>query len=162
MGFYRKNNFIASLVEMALFHRVDYTFVGLLILYSRSMLLSGGNERQALKKFSIAAFCLNRAFTRGVPAGTKGALNKYDRIVRMLPNDSNSSLPSILNVTREQSSARRTRSRMMGLANKESSQVLWTTSVLCPLSIISDVYSSIALLLSPVNDIWVLMCCSIF
>jgi hypothetical protein len=50
---------------------------------------------------------------------------------------------------RLQSSARITRSRMMGLANRESSHVLWITIVLWPPSRISEVYSSIARLLSP-------------
>jgi len=47
------------------------------------------------------------------------------------------------------SSARMTRSRMMGVARRESSHVLCSTMVLCPPIQISDVYSSIARLLSP-------------
>jgi hypothetical protein len=40
---------------------------------------------------------------------------------------------------------------MMGLANSESSHVLWITSVLWPPRSISEVYSSIARLLSPIK-----------
>jgi hypothetical protein len=47
------------------------------------------------------------------------------------------------------SSARSTRSRMIGAARSESSQVLCSTMVFLPPMKISDVYSSIALLLSP-------------
>ena len=46
-------------------------------------------------------------------------------------------------------SARSTRSRMMGAARRESSQVLCITMVLRPPMKISLVYSSIARLLSP-------------
>lgn len=57
--------------------------------------------------------------------------------------------PSALNWMRVLSSARRTKSRMMGAAKSESSHVLWSTMVFVPPMNISEVYSSIALLLSP-------------
>lgn len=50
---------------------------------------------------------------------------------------------------REHSSPSMARSRMSGAAKRESSQVLWMTSVLWPPIMISLVYSSIARLLSP-------------
>lgn len=52
------------------------------------------------------------------------------------------------------SSARRTRSRMMGAARSESSQVLCSTMVFFPPMKISEVYSSMALLLSPTYGIY--------
>uniref|UniRef100_A0A6B0UBU2 Putative secreted protein n=1 Tax=Ixodes ricinus TaxID=34613 RepID=A0A6B0UBU2_IXORI len=58
-------------------------------------------------------------------------------------------LPATLNSIRSQSSAKTNRSMMRGAASKESSQVLWTTMVLWPPSMISLVYSSMARLLSP-------------
>jgi hypothetical protein len=64
---------------------------------------------------------------------------------------SESGSPTFRNWMRLQSSARITRSRMMGLANSESSHVLWITSVLWPPRSISEVYSSIARLLSPIK-----------
>lgn len=57
--------------------------------------------------------------------------------------------PSALSWILLLSSASKTRSKMMGAANKESSHVLCKTMVLFPPMNISDVYSSMALLLSP-------------
>jgi hypothetical protein len=65
---------------------------------------------------------------------------------------SESGSSALRNWMRLQSSARITRSRMMGLANRESSHVLWITIVLWPPSRISEVYSSIARLLSPTEN----------
>lgn len=53
---------------------------------------------------------------------------------------------------RVHNSARITKSRMMGVAKRLSSHVLWTTRVLWPPIIISDVYSSMARLESPVGE----------
>ncbi|KDR18214.1 hypothetical protein L798_06965 [Zootermopsis nevadensis] len=64
---------------------------------------------------------------------------------------SESGSPALRNWMRLHSSARITRSRMMGLANSESSHVLWITKVLWPPRRISDVYSSMARLLSPIK-----------
>lgn len=60
-------------------------------------------------------------------------------------------LEFILKITlmREQSSARITKSRIIGAASSESSHVLCNTNVLCPPIMISLVYSSMARLLSP-------------
>jgi hypothetical protein len=65
---------------------------------------------------------------------------------------SESGSSALRNWMRLQSSARITRSRMMGLASSESSHVLWITIVLWPPSRISDVYSSMARLLSPIEN----------
>jgi hypothetical protein len=43
-------------------------------LYSRIMLFSGASPTQALMMFSSIALCFARAFTTGVPGGTRGAL----------------------------------------------------------------------------------------
>lgn len=121
------------------------------------MLSSGGNDKQARRMFSMAVRCRNKAFTTGVPWGTSGALQRYDKIESTLWKPENSSSSStesaLLKVMREQSSAKMTRSRMMGVARSESSHVLWITIVLWPPSMISEVYSSMALLLSPEKDV---------
>lgn len=122
-------------------------------MHSSSMLCSGGMPIQALSIFSIAQRCLKSALTTGVPRGTRGAFNRYERIERTLRNPINSSSgrSARLKLMREQSSDSSTRSRIMGLARSESSQVLCTTMVFWPPIRISDVYSSIARLLSPVT-----------
>ncbi|KAL2726278.1 hypothetical protein V1477_018092 [Vespula maculifrons] len=97
--------------------------------FTTSILFSGGNERQALNMFSIAARCLNNAFITGVPFGTNGALHKYESIERTLskPRNSSSFWSMCRKVIREQSSASNTKSKMIGLASKESSHVLCIT-----------------------------------
>jgi len=57
--------------------------------------------------------------------------------------------PSALNSMRVHNSASSTRSKMRGAANNESSHVLCIAMVFLPPINISDVYSSMALLLSP-------------
>ncbi|KAL2717114.1 hypothetical protein V1478_012814 [Vespula squamosa] len=59
-------------------------------IFTTSILFSGGNERQALNMFSIAARCLNNAFITGVSFGTNGALHKYESIERTLSKPRNS------------------------------------------------------------------------
>lgn len=71
--------------------------------------------------------------------------NKKIKIVETTKLTSPSALSWILLL----SSASKTRSKMMGAASKESSHVLCKTMVLFPPMNISDVYSSMALLLSP-------------
>jgi len=101
-------------------------------LCSSNILSSGGNDKQARKMFSIAVRCRNKAFTTGDPGGTNGALQRYDKIESTLwkPENSSSSESALLKVMREQSSAKITRSRMIGVARSESSHVLWITIVL--------------------------------
>merc|ERR1719326_1808830 len=62
--------------------------------------------------------------------------------------DENEVMLPVLYSMREVISARSTRSRMSGVASSESSHVLCITIVLCPPMKISEVYSSIARLLS--------------
>ena len=47
-------------------------------LCSMAMWLSGGSPTHALSTFSMAARCRDSALTRGAPAGTSGALHRYD------------------------------------------------------------------------------------
>ncbi|BAT10554.1 Os10g0369950 [Oryza sativa Japonica Group] len=73
-----------------------------------------------------------------------------ERMVLILHNEQNGHWILVL------SSARRTRSRMMGAARSESSQVLCSTMVFFPPMKISEVYSSMALLLSPTYGIYLM------
>ena len=47
-------------------------------LCSMAMWLSGGSPTHALRTFSMAARCRESALTSGAPAGTSGALHRYD------------------------------------------------------------------------------------
>lgn len=85
-------------------------------------LLNGINNDPHLMMFSMQALWRKKALTTGVPAGTKGALQRKDRSARTLWKDWKSSSPWGRTVTRWQSSVRITRSRMIGLANRESCQ----------------------------------------
>lgn len=125
--------------------------VGSLSLYSRSKWLTGGKPRQPLKRFSMHCLCLARAFTTGAPRGTSGALHKQLRIDNTELNGWQV-VTKLLKMRKEilwQSSVRTMRSRMRGDASKESSHVLWQTIVFFPFIMISEVYSSMARLLSP-------------
>ena len=64
-----------------------------------------------------------------------------------------------LNVILWQISARMTRSSMIGDASSESSQVLWSTIVDLPPIMISEVYSSMARLLSPTYGTYLITTC---
>ena len=113
------------------------------------MLFSGASPTQARKMFSSIARCLASAFTTGVPRGTSGAFVRYDSSTETgwKPRYSESAGDWIS--MRVESSAMRHMSRMSGAANSESSHVLCITMVDRPPMKISDVYSSIARLLSP-------------
>lgn len=70
--------------------------------------------------FSMHALWLKKAFTTGVPVGTRGALQRKASRAKTLWKDWNSSSPCGRTVIRWQSSVRITRSRIIGLANRES------------------------------------------
>lgn len=73
-----------------------------------------------LRMFSMHALWLKKAFTIGVPVGTRGALQRKASRAKTLWKDWNSSSPCGRTVMRWQSSVRITRSRIIGLANRES------------------------------------------
>lgn len=123
--------------------------LGRSILCSRSMWFCGGSPMQALRMFSIQLRWRKRALTTGLPGGTSGALKRKPSSDSTGWKPCGSGSVSVQKLTRWHSSVSMARSSMMGAARSESSQVLCSTSVLVPPSISSDVYSSIARLLSP-------------
>lgn len=73
-----------------------------------------------LMMFSMHALWRKNALMTGVPGGTRGALQRKARTAKTLWKDWNSFSPCGWTVTRWQSSVRITRSRIIGLASRES------------------------------------------
>ena len=101
-------------------------------LCSRSMLFSGASPMHALNMFSSIARCLLSAFTTGVPAGTSGALVRYDRSEETGCNARSCVSLGPLILMRVESSAIRHMSSINGAASRESSHVLCMTIVFVP------------------------------
>ena len=92
-------------------------------LCSSAMHESGGRPTHARRMFSMHERCLKSELTTGVPGGTIGALSMYERSESTGWNECHSDSPFFLYVMREASSARIARSRMSGVASRESSQL---------------------------------------
>lgn len=78
------------------------------------------NRSTHLMMFSMEALWRKKALTTGVPDGTRGALHRKESSDKTLWKDWKFSSPWGFTVTRWQSSVSITRSRMIGLASRES------------------------------------------
>jgi hypothetical protein len=121
------------------------------------VLSSQCNPAQALKMLFNPSFYLPKELTKGQSTSVKGALHKYPKVDKTLLNLVNSLLSSLLYQILSNISAIKIKSKIMGAANKESSQTLYKTKVWFPFKKIEDMYSSIAFLESPVKGTYLMI-----